>query len=136
MSKDLTVAIRDFVALDRRVAQFRKEDIAPATRHYYDQAWRLFANFLAPADAWKATPMDVARWMAEQALRGINPVTIERRESAINYYFEQLGKGVTQGHIGVRTRISPARDMLVKQTLRGILRKHGRPRSPKTPLLL
>jgi integrase len=136
MSKDVTVAIRDFIALDRRIAQYRKEDIAPTTRRHYDEIWQQFTNFMAPSDVWRATPMDVARWMAEQALRGINPITINRRAAALNYYFEKLGKGITQGRPGVKTRPSPARDAAAQQTLRGTFRKHGRPPLRKLPLLL
>jgi len=136
MGKDVTVAVRDFIALDQRIAQYRKEDIAPTTRHQYDEIWQQFTNFMAPTDVWRSTPMDIARWMAGQALRGVNPITIERRTAALNYYFEKLGKGITQGHIGVKTRLSPVRDAVVQQTLRGIFRKHGRPPLQKVPLLL
>jgi integrase len=80
--------------------------------------------------------MDVARWLASMAQRQVNPATIRSRMTAINYTFERAGKGAAHGRHGTATRRSPARDLVVLQTFRGILRKHGRPPTKKAPILL
>jgi len=136
MGKDLTVAVRDFIALDNHVNEYQKHGLAPSTRRVYDECWQQFVNFLVPLDAWRAQPMDVARWLAEQALRGVNPLTIEHRCGALTYYYEKLGKGAARGRYGVGIRESPVRDLIVQQTLKGIFRKHGRPPDRKQPLML
>jgi hypothetical protein len=48
-------------------------------RRIYDESWQLFADFIVPMDAWRAQPIDVARWLAAQALRGCSPLTVEHR---------------------------------------------------------
>ena len=96
----------------------------------------MFVDFLVPVDAWRAQPIDVARWMAAQALRGVNPMTIERRSAALNYFYEKHGKGGAQGRPGVGIRRSPVRDVVVQKTLKGIFRKHGRPANRKMPIML
>jgi len=136
MRKDLTVAVRDFIALDKRVADYQTNVIAPSTRRLYDESWQMFADFIVPLDAWRAQPIDVARWMAAQALRGVSPITIERRCAALNYYYEKLGKGAAHGKPGVGVRTSPVRDAVAQRTLKGIFRKHGRPAAHKLPLML
>jgi integrase len=134
--KDLTVVVRDFIALDDHVTDYQEHDIAPSTRRLYEESWQMFVNFLVPVDAWRAQPIDVARWMAAQALRGVNPMTIERRTAALNYFYERHGKGGAQGRPGVGTRRSPVRDLVAQKTLKGIYRKHGRPANRKMPIML
>jgi integrase len=136
VGKDLTVAVRNFVALDNRVTEYQENDIAPSTRRVYDHAWQMFVNFLVPKDAWRAQPIDVARWMASQALRGVNPLTIEHRCGGLTYYYEKVGKGAAHGKPGVGVRETPVRDLLAQKTLQGIFRKHGRPPDRKLPLML
>jgi integrase len=136
MSKHLTIAVRNYAALEHQVRLYQADDLSPLTRRLYDDIWQAFTNFLAPKDAWRAEPMDVARYVTSRALRGITPGTLKRDLGGINYYFERLGKGAGHRRPGVGTRSSPARDALVVQTMRGIWRKHGRPYSRKRGLLL
>jgi len=136
MRKDLTVAVRDYAALEKQVRLYQAGDLIPLTRRLYDDIWQSFTNFMSPKDVWKAEPMDVARYITARVLKGITPGTLKRDLGGINYYFERLGKGANHGRPGVGTRVSPARNNLVMQTWRGISRKHGRRSQQKRALLL
>jgi integrase len=136
MRKGLTIAVRDYAALEHQVRLYQADELSPLTRRLYGDIWQAFTNFLAPKDVWKAEPMDVARYITSRALRGVTPGTLKRDLGGMNYYFERLGKGASYQRPGVGTRSSPARDALVIQTIRGIWRKHGRPYQRKRALLL
>jgi integrase len=136
MGQSLVPVIREYIDLDKQVALYRRADLSEYTIRHYKYVWKLFTDFMAPKDAWKATGEDVARWMVSRILRGVTPHTVMRDRGGLHYYFEVLGKGAAHGKPGKGVRISPAREDLVKRVLRGIYRKHGRPYERKTPLLL
>lgn len=136
MPRSLTSATRDLATLDRNVRTYQAASRQPGTWVSYTYAWQHFANFIAPKDAWKATPNDVARWCVHLTGEGLSVSTISGRLSGLKFHFEQLGKGHFQGRSGVATRKSPTDDDLVRRVLRGIIRKHGRPPLRKAPLLL
>ena len=84
MPKDLTVAVRDYAALDRRVTEYQYAELSPLSREHYDAVWQSFVNFASPKDAWRTDEMDVARWLASMAARGVSPLTLRTRLTAIN----------------------------------------------------
>ena len=101
MSKDLTVAIRDYAALDRSIRAYHAASRQPRTWVSYNLAWQRFSNFCSPKDVWKATPEDVARWCVWQAGQGLSVSTISGNLSGLKFYYEELGKGHSRGRSGV-----------------------------------
>jgi len=39
---DITVAIRNYIELDKKVRQFRADYLSPLTRRLYDEIWQSF----------------------------------------------------------------------------------------------
>jgi len=40
MSKDLTVAVRDYAEIDRRITKYQRAELRPQSRECYDAVWQ------------------------------------------------------------------------------------------------
>src|SRR5262245_16041175 len=136
MPRNLAAVARERAKLDQSVRTYQSASRQPSTQHSYNYAWQRFTDFMAPKDAWKAMPADVARWCAYQAEHGLSVSTISGSLSGLKFHYEQLGKGHSHGRTGVGIRKSPTDDDSVRRVLRGINRKHGKPPARKLALML
>ncbi|MCH8188394.1 MAG: hypothetical protein IIB66_06805, partial [Proteobacteria bacterium] len=92
---------------------------------------------MGAADPWKATPEDVAAFIANLADRGYSPRSIIGSLASLRFYYARLGKGFEHGQIGKGVRKdNPVNTEFVRATMRGIRRVHGRPPRRKEPILL
>lgn len=94
--------------------------LAPATRRSYESGWRIFEAWCREtravrlgASCLRATAEHVAEFAADLATRGQRPSTIEARIAAIRFRFERAQLP------------SPTLAPIVRDTLRGIRRRHG-----------
>ena len=70
MGMSLVPLIREYVDLDKQVALYRRAELSEWTIIHYHYVWKLFSDFMAPKDAWKADGNDIARWMVSRIRRG------------------------------------------------------------------
>ena len=99
--------------------------LAPRTRKTYRGYWRLWSEwcFSQGVDPLDASPVEIAEFLAEEACR-ISAKSVEMYVAAIACVYDVTYPDCT----------NPARAILVKQTMRGIKRKYGRPPSQMTGL--
>lgn len=138
IQRDLTLARTRYAAADRSLA--RQYQISSRGHYTWKNdkfSWQDFSNYLGPADPWKASPDDIAAYIASLAERNYNPRTIARRLSSLRFYYNRLGKGFEQGAYGIGIRKDdPVNTEVVRATMQGIKNVHGRPKVKKVPIML
>lgn len=127
-----------YIAADRKLARkYQLTSRAPETWKNNIRHWQQFSNYLGSVDPWKATPEDVAAFIANLAGRGYSTRSITGSLCSLRFYYTRLGKGFEHGQIGKGVRKdNPVNTEFVRATMRGIRRVHGRPPRRKEPILL
>ncbi len=121
-----------YIAADRRLARkYQISSRAPETWKNNKRHWQQFSNYLGSVDPWKATPEDVAAFIANLADRGYSVRSITGNLVSLRFYYTRLGKGFEHGQIGRGVRKdNPVNTEFVRATMRGIrLSAAARPRS-------
>ncbi|NHR07441.1 tyrosine-type recombinase/integrase [Chromobacterium haemolyticum] len=99
--------------------------LADGTRRAYRSDFRIFTDWCSAYSlaSTPATPDSIALFLAHQAQSGLATVTLNRRLAAIRYAHR------------LQSLPSPTEHALVRDTLAGILRRHGQlPKNQKEPL--
>lgn len=118
----------DIRRLDDVVRAFLGSQLADNSLRGYRSDMRRFVAFCAQAGIeispqQPAMPETVARFLSWCAVQGDSASTIERRRAAIRWAHDATGQP------------SPTNHPLVRQTMRGIMRKVGRKQAKKAPIL-
>lgn len=136
MTENLPVKIDRFIDADLKyVRNLTSETRSHNMRLVGLQKFTIFSRFLGSKDPWKAVPEDIAAWCAFRADSGLASRTIDTDLWHLNFVYERLGKGHISGEPGKGVRDpSPCRDLIVRQTMRGIRNLCPRQVDTKRPI--
>lgn len=104
--------------------EYVKASKADSTQRNYLRQWRIFANYCdGRGDALPASPVLIANYLADSANDGLSVATIEQSLAAIAFYYRTHNLEDTTA------------SSLVRATMSGIRRTHGRPPRQAEPIL-